>query len=126
MPLFGPSVQSHNHSHHHNTSVTIEEKKASTADDARLLMEVEKQAWESITSALVTKCEDNKLEYIEFEQALDIEHKLRHVQVLFTLNGKKYVVKVGMKNEDPLPTVLETISRAIVNELTDRVKKSVG
>lgn len=105
--------------------MTITEEKASTADDARLLKEVEKEAWASITKALLTKCENNTLEYIEFEQALDPEAMIRHMQVLFTLNGVQFTVKVDEKDDvDSLSTVLKTISDAILRELHLQVKKA--
>ncbi len=97
-------------------TIRVYENKAPTADDARLLSEVEKEAWSRIKNFILQDCKDNVLTAASFQvERSVVTRTTRHI-VLFTLNGRKHEI-VGETDEEARREALRVVAGEILGSL---------
>ena len=98
--------------------VTVNEKLAPTADSARLLRELEKEAEERLISR--TKLEDNfiKAEWVAFDNPANFESKL---VVRFKVNGRGFQEDISVPNDLHPKDIAEIILTRIRNILAEEI-----
>lgn len=97
-------------------TVHVHEHRQSTSEDARLLSDLEKEAWNKIINSAVIGVEDNVLNGVIFEiQKNYINQKTKFI-MLFTLNGVKHEV-LGESKSECISAALKDVTNQIMKHI---------
>lgn len=109
-----------------NVKITVHEHRASTADDVRLLAELENKAWNKVTDLMLHKAQNNLVEFVSFKHeatAYDLAHRAK---ALFSINGHKFEVEAEIDegrfllNRNLIEAVAEKLAKTIAIQLIQR------
>ena len=100
---------------------SVKHEYAPTSEQAQHLEDLQKQAWESVTAHMVSNIEDNFLSGIEVHRQRDFMILEEKVFAIFTLNGEKFEIEVGVKDELKPDGFIEALAEALSKKITSKI-----
>lgn len=104
---------------------SVTHKYATTSEQAKHLEDLQKQAWESITSHMVNSIDGNFISSIEVHRnyyARDLQEK---VLALFTLNNEKFEVRIEEDSSPLKERVYQGIAEKLAQEITNQIMRKM-
>ena len=109
---------------------TVNHNYAPTAEQAKYLDELKKEAWEGVVNVITHNLGDNSFSAAEVHVQHSYSEQLFKVKALFKLNGRVFDISAGINEcsrEEFFEKIAESLSAEITTALVKQLKfKAVG